>query len=460
MFSLANSASFSIKVLFQRCIKHPPTEIDVPLAFADLDGIDEDCEHVDQRKERSPNMFGYKIGDYMNCNYYRKFLCPEVREVTYLKSCSRQSAFRSHFRVPLITIDHLTETFITNGWVEATQRCHSHHMLITRTNLFIMCSLEHLGNRRPHVQFETETNMSYTEHRNFFNMFIQRMYSIRRDYISFPSTVQELCSTVNDYAGQYLPGACGSIDVVHVKWSRCPAGDYNKCKGRESFPSVAFECVTNNRRRILGIAPIQFGSRSDKHIVRLDPTVGRIRHGWYKDVKWQYRTMEGELKTAKGVYLICDGGYLRWKSLMCPYAGSPETGRRGYYNSNLESIRKDVECTFGILKKRWRILDYGLQYYDMKFCEMIFNVCCELHNMLLDVGEDYGFRNVRVRCGRGAPIGNDGLWLEGPETMTARFMGETCIAKIKADDKKEAKEWMTRRELLADHLEYCKSINK
>jgi hypothetical protein len=91
------------------------------------------------------------------------------------------------------------------------------------------------------------------------------MYSIiRRDYTRFASTVQELSSTVNDYAGQYLPGACGSIDVVHVKWSRCPAGDcYNKCKGRESFPSVAFECVTNNRRRILGIAPIQFGARSD-----------------------------------------------------------------------------------------------------------------------------------------------------------------------------------------------------
>ena len=36
----------------------------------------------------------------------------------------------------------------------------------------------------------------------------------------------------------------------------------------------------------------------------------------------------------------------------------------------------------------------------------------------------------------------------------------TFTAKIKAADKKEAKEWMSRRELLADHLEYCKAINK
>jgi hypothetical protein len=66
--------------------QQPPTEIDAPLAFADLDGIDEDDEPVTQCKERSPNMFRYEFGDYMDCNYYRKFLFPEVRDITYQKS--------------------------------------------------------------------------------------------------------------------------------------------------------------------------------------------------------------------------------------------------------------------------------------------------------------------------------------------------------------------------------------
>jgi hypothetical protein len=96
---------------------------------------------------------------------------------------------------------------------------------------------------------------------------------------------------------------------------------------------------------------------------------------------------------------------------VCPFAGTEETGCRGHYNIYLESIRKDVECTFGILKKRWRILDYGLQYYDMKFCEKVFTVCCcALHNILLDVGDDMGFSRVNVRVCRGAPSGSDGLW--------------------------------------------------
>ncbi len=99
---------------------------------------------------------------------------------------------------------------------------------------------------------------------------------------------------------------------------------------------------------------------------------------------WQYYTIDGELKTEKGICFICDGGYLRWNTLICPYAGSEVIGQRGYFNTNLEGIRKNVECTFGILKKRWRILDYGLHYYDMKKCKMVFTVCCLLHCSTLE----------------------------------------------------------------------------
>lgn len=58
-----------------------------------------------------------------------------------------------------------------------------------------------------------------------------------------------------EYRDLHLPGACGSIDAVHVKWNCCPAGDFNHYKGKKSFPSVAFECVIDNRRRVLGISP-------------------------------------------------------------------------------------------------------------------------------------------------------------------------------------------------------------
>jgi hypothetical protein len=50
-----------------------------------------------------------------------------------------------------------------------------------------------------------------------------------------------------------------------------------------------------------------------------------------------------------------------------------------------ESLRKDVECTFGILKGRWRILKTGIRLQGMETCNNIWLTCCALHNWLLEV---------------------------------------------------------------------------
>jgi len=45
-------------------------------------------------------------------------------------------------------------------------------------------------------------------------------------------------------------------------------------------------------------------------------------------------------------------------------------------------VRKDVECFFGILKGRFRILKMTLLYGTRERVDNIFFTCCILHNML------------------------------------------------------------------------------
>ena len=47
-------------------------------------------------------------------------------------------------------------------------------------------------------------------------------------------------------------------------------------------------------------------------------------------------------------------------------------------------MRKDVECTFGILKQRWRVLKSGIRLHSLESCDRIFETCCALHNFLLE----------------------------------------------------------------------------
>ena len=46
-------------------------------------------------------------------------------------------------------------------------------------------------------------------------------------------------------------------------------------------------------------------------------------------------------------------------------------------------MRKDVECTFGILKGRSSVLRTRLQLQDIIKCDEIWLTCCALHNRLL-----------------------------------------------------------------------------
>ena len=145
-----------------------------------------------------------------------------------------------------------------------------------------------------------------------------------------------------------------------------------------------------------------------------------------------------------GVYFICDGGYLRWPVLICPFKHSGSATHKGYFSSTLESVRKDVECTFGILKKRWKILEYGIRFDSIEVVERIFTVCCILHNMMLS---EMDTRDSTTLVGRGAPLGQDAIWIAEPGD------GESprCIT---SDDKVQAMQWGKRRLLLAEHVEY------
>jgi hypothetical protein len=52
------------------------------------------------------------------------------------------------------------------------------------------------------------------------------MSSISHKYKFLIRTPEELAQTMKHYEEVGVPGAIGSVDVVHVKWSNCPAVDF------------------------------------------------------------------------------------------------------------------------------------------------------------------------------------------------------------------------------------------
>ena len=55
-----------------------------------------------------------------------------------------------------------------------------------------------------------------------------------------------------------------------------------------------------------------------------------------------------------------------------------------HFSEWLESMHKDVECTFGILKGRWRILKTGIRIHGLTEAVRIWKTYCAFHNWLLE----------------------------------------------------------------------------
>ena len=79
--------------------------------------------------------------------------------------------------------------------------------------------------------------------------------------------------------------------------------------------------------------------------------------------------------------------------LICPFKDQPDGSSETEWSGLLESLRKDVECLFGILKKRFMILKHSVRFHDIETISDVFRTCCILHNMLLEHDEYDDWRN-------------------------------------------------------------------
>jgi hypothetical protein len=87
---------------------------------------------------------------------------------------------------------------------------------------------------------------------------------------------------------------------------------------------------------------------NDKTTVKFDPFLERLQNGEYDDML-QFELLNKEsssgIKGFKGAYVIVDNGYLDWSTTVPPIKNSYVWDEINY-SKWLESLRKDVECTF------------------------------------------------------------------------------------------------------------------
>ena len=204
---------------------------------------------------------------------------------------------------------------------------------------------------------------------------------------------EDLAADLEVYRRLGMPGAALSFDGVHVE-CYCPWSQNGQHEGKEGYPTRVFNASVNHSKCIRSCTASHPGTRNDKTLARIDPVMVAMHTGkLYGDVEFTLSAADGTESVFTGAYAIVDGGYHKWRMCQCPvklYAKIDET----WWSKRMESVRKDVECTFGILKRRFLLLAGVVPYRGFDKVDNVMWTCCVLHNLLLsadglsDIGKE------------------------------------------------------------------------
>ena len=293
-----------------------------------------------------------------------------------------QKNFIRRFRVPYSLFARLVVW--AKGWHEKSEtdvtgrpRC--------PTELKVLGCLRIVGRGVCFDDIEELSGIKSSTMHAFFHEFNQRARTeLYPAHVSMPSSLVELMEIEAAYAAIGIPGACGSMDVVHIPLGKCPHGLINVCTGKEGYPSLGYNVICDHTGRALALMPGAYGTINDKTIVKSDEAVEKVRSDeLFTEFQYQVYREDGSSYFSKGAYLIVDGGYLKWKCLQC---GLKHSSEEDYvlWRRKMESVRKDIECYFGRLKQRFKVLRIPNLLTDKNQIDNMMFTIVAIQNMLLD----------------------------------------------------------------------------
>ncbi len=323
---------------------------------------------------------------------------PDREDKIFLKK------FRLRFRLPYDKFEELAESL---EHVDCFKRWHNGPVNASRVRsapipLLVLTSLRYLGRGLTFDDLEEGSWCNGDVIRVFFHKFVQHGSTALYDkYIRSPVTHADALLHTEEYKVAGFPGAVGSTDATHILIERLQSRFRQSHVGFKMSHTARRDNVTvNHRRQILSSTRGHPARWNDKTLATFDDFMQKINDVTIlNDSLFELYDFDDDnagvviKRTYRGAWLLVDNGYHSWPTTVPPIKTSIKKSEIRF-SSWLESMRKDVECTFGILKGRWRILKSGIRILGVECADNIFLTCCALHNWLLEIdGLDKEWRN-------------------------------------------------------------------
>ena len=299
--------------------------------------------------------------------------------------------FRLRFRVPYDTFLILVEDIKEDDRFSQWNSSDATGVKASDIHLLLLGVLRYIGRGWTLDDVSEANGISRTVNRLFLTKFIEYGSTVLyKRWVLEPSRETNVGEYEALFKASGFDGCIGSVDATHVPIVTCPHWARNIHKGfKLSMPARSYNVTVDHSRRVLGSTCGHPSTWNDKTLILFDEFISNVHNGKVPD-QFQFKLFEKDKNgnviqvLYKGVWFICDNGYLSW-SCTVPPDSNAKTYDEIRFSEWLESMRKDVECFFGIMKGRFLIFRYGFRLHKIYQCDQMWLTCCALHNMLLEI---------------------------------------------------------------------------
>lgn len=199
--------------------------------------------------------------------------------------------------------------------------------------------------------------------------------------VHMPSPSMETFQSASDdlYNLWNFPNCVGALDGKHVR-IRCPSKSGSMFHNYKKYFSIVLQAVVDAHYKFLTINVGGHGKQSD---------------GGTFQASGLYRALvEGKLPIPEPTALpnsnvvapfvfLADEAYPLMTHVLKPYSGRNLPLDEECFNQRLSRCRKTVECAFGVLVAKWRLLNKAIET-DVLLADRIVKCICVLHNTIID----------------------------------------------------------------------------
>lgn len=137
-------------------------------------------------------------------------------------------------------------------------------------------------------------------------------------------------------------------------------------------------CDSNYCFRIIDVG--SFGKESDCNVFKTS-TFGRKLYANQINFPPDQCLPNDEFGSPQPFVLVADEAFALHKNLLRPFPGRTLNDKRRIFNYRLSRARQYIECTFGIMTKKWRVFQTSI-LVEPDVAVMITKTCCVLHNFV------------------------------------------------------------------------------